>query len=122
MSTHTAAIIGTLQYSTPMGTTPFSVAAGISGVSDFDSVTRTLAPGATGETVLPPTSPANGLIIKTPKQMRIRLNGGAEYIRCDRQLVLIGGQITQVELNNDVLAQPKQVTIEVIFITGDTLT
>ncbi len=120
--THTAAVIGTLTFANPQGEFPQSLAAGIEGVTDFDPVSRTMAPDATGETVSAPSSPANGLIIKTPKPMRIRLNGGTEYIRVDRLLVIIGGNITQVELNNDQQTTPKQLTIDLTFITGDTLT
>lgn len=120
-STPTVSLVSELRFSDSDGTYPSTVVAGLNEVTSFDPHTRTLDPGAS-DTVTPAESPANVLVIQTPKKIRVRLNGGTEDIYVNRALVLFGDSITEVELFNDQLTPGKQQNVKVTFATGGSYT
>ena len=70
--------------------------------------------------VAPGTTPASFFYLRTPQQVRIQLNGGAEDIVVDR-LFMWTGPVNSVEIFNDQVAPAKDVQVDVQFITGKIL-
>lgn len=65
----------------------------------------------------PGTPPSNFLWIQTVQPIRVVINGGTDSIPIDR-ILIITGDITTIEIFNDVVASVKDVQIDVTFGTG----
>lgn len=111
-------IIGEEKYCTAKSSCATPFVAGLTDITSYSPFTVTLSPGETARVVAAPESPVNYLRIETPREIAVKLNGGAEEITVSRTLILLGEGITQVEIDNDKLTTPKQVKVQVTFAKG----
>lgn len=112
-------VTGTLDYCTNSGSNKFPLSLNISEVTENSCSSPTIQSGAS-VVVAPGTTPASFFYLRTPQQVRIQLNGGAEDIVVDR-LFMWTGPVNSVEIFNDQVAPAKDVQVDVQFITGKIL-
>jgi hypothetical protein len=85
-------------------------------VTSFEKFSPTIA-GGTSEVITPGSPPANFLWITTVTAVRVQLNGGSEFIPVTRTL-MITGDLTSVEIYNDVESLTQDVQVEVTMAKG----
>ncbi len=112
-------ITGTVDYCTKTGSCPLPLSVTLKEVTSFEKSSPTVTGGGS-LTVTPGASPSNFLWITTVQEIRVIINGGAEFIPVERTL-MITGDVTEVEIHNDVVASPKDVQVDVTFAKGEYL-
>lgn len=109
-------ITGTVDYCTATASCPLPLSLTLSEVTAFEPSNPTITGG--GSLVLTPgTAPANFLWITTIQPVRMVINGGADFIPIER-LHILTGDVTTIEIFNDVVTIAKDVQISVVFASG----
>lgn len=109
-------LAGTLDYCTSTGSCPLPVSVTLTDVDVFCPISKNVA-GGSSEVITPGSPPVNFMSITVPRPVRIHLNGGTEDIPVSRYLV-ITGDVTTVEVFNDVDTPLKDMDVQVIFANG----
>ena len=112
-------VTGTLDYCTNSGSNKFPLSLNISEVTENSCSSPTIVSG-TSVVLAPGTPPGTFFYLRTPHQVRIQLNGGAEDIVVDR-LFMWTGPVLSVEIFTDQISPAKDVQVDVQFITGTLL-
>lgn len=97
----------------------YSATATVQAVTHFSCNTYTIpADGTFTPTIAP--SPIQLVVIDSPREVEIQLNGGVDWHRVDR-LWIMTTALTEIEFRNLLLDPPEDVKVDVYLVEGTIL-
>lgn len=109
-------VTGIVDFCTATGSCKLPLSLTLTDTESYERSEITVA-GGSSKVANPGTIPSNFLLIETIQPVQVQINGGAEFIPVER-LLLLTGDITALEVFNDVASPAKDTKVTITFASG----